>query len=324
MLGFVTRRLLNIIPTLLVISMVSYFVITLAPGDFLTRLKFNPRVDQETLLAQAEKLGLDKPAWQRYFLWLGNIVTKGDFGYSFEHHRPVWDLFLERLPNTLLITIPVFIVSWLIAIPIGVFSSTHQYSWGDNSFTFITFLSLSIPNFFFALVLMFFMVEVFDAKSVGGLFTQQYIAAPWNWAKFVDYLQHLWPPLLVISTAASAALIRFMRGQMLDILGSQFVQTARAKGLKEKRVIYKHALRNAINPMITIFGQTLPNIVTAGIITSIVFNLPTVERLFWSSLQIQDEYLTMTILMFFAVLLIAGNFIADIALALVDPRIRYD
>ena len=145
-----------------------------------------------------------------------------------------------------------------------------------------------------------------------------------NWAKFFDYLQHLWPPLIVISTAGAAGQMRFMRGTMLDILNAQYVQTARAKGLSEKKVIYKHALRNAINPLITIFGQSLPGIITAGLITSIIFNLPTVERLFFTALRTLDDYLTMAILMFFAMLLVMGNLVADIALALVDPRIRYD
>jgi len=308
---------------MLVISALSYFVIQLAPGDFLTRLKLNPRIDQETLLKQAKTLGLDKPAWQRYLIWLQGIVLRGDFGYSFEHHRKVWDLFIERLPATALITLPVFVFAWLISLPIGIYSATHQYSVGDNAFTFTTFLSLSIPDFFFALVLMFFLVEVFAVQSVGGLFSQQFIAAGWSWAKFWDYLQHLWPVVLVIGTGASAGLMRFMRGTMLDILNAHYVQTARAKGLNEHKVVYKHALRNAVNPMITIFGQSLSGLIQGALITAIVFNLPNVERLYFNALSIQDEYLTMTLLMFFATLLLVGNLLADIALAVVDPRIRY-
>lgn len=324
MIGFILRRVANMVPTLFFISLFSYFIIDLAPGDFYTRLRLNERIDQQRLNEQAARLGLDKPAWQRYFIWVGGILTQGDFGYSFEHNRPVWDLFAERLPATLMITLPVFIFTWLLAIPIGVFSATHQYSAGDNVFTSLAFLSLSIPSFFFALVLMFLLVEVFDVRSVGGLFSQQYIAAPWSWEKFIDFLHHLWPVVLVLGTGAAASLMRFMRGTMLDILNSQYVQTARAKGLHEQKVIYKHALRNAINPMITIFGQSLPALISGALITAIVFNLPNVERLYFNALRIQDEYLTITILMFFAVTLLVGNLLADIALAIVDPRIRYD
>lgn len=330
MFGFTIRRLVNMIPTVFFISLLSYFVIDLAPGNFLTQFELDPTVDKEMLQQQAKEFGLDKPWWQRYFVWAGNVVTQGDFGFSFGFKQPVLKIFLERLPNTLLITLPVFILSWLIAIPIGVFSATHQYSVGDNIFTFLAFLSLSIPNFFFGLILMFLLVDWFNVSSVGGLFSQQYIGASWlveggfNWAKFFDYLQHLWPPLIVISTATAAGLMRFMRGTMLDIMNAQYVKTARAKGLVERKVIYKHAFRNAINPIISIFGQSLPTIVTAGLITSIIFNLPTVERLFFNALLTLDEYLAMTILLFFAMLLVVGNFVADIALAIVDPRIRYE
>ncbi len=330
MFGFTIRRLINLIPTVFFISILSYFVIDLAPGNFLTKYEFDPTVDKEMLEIQAKEFGLDKPWYERYFIWAGNVVTQADFGFSFAWKQPVLNIFLERLPNTLLITLPVFILSWLLAIPIGIFSATHQYSAADNVFTFITFLSLSIPNFFFGLILMFIMVDWLNVSSVGGLFSQQFIGAPWfnqggfNLAKFNDYLLHLWPPLVVISTATAAALMRFMRGTMLDIMNAQYIKTARAKGLIERRVIYKHAFRNAINPIISIFGQSLPTIVTAGLITSIIFNLPTVERLFFDALLNLDEYLAMTILLFFAMLLVLGNFIADLALAIVDPRIRYE
>jgi peptide/nickel transport system permease protein len=324
MLSYVVRRLLYMIPTLIVISFVSFAVIQVAPGDFLTQYRLNERIDQKTLQQYAESLGLDKPWFVRYYLWLKGIVLHGDFGYSFENQRPVLDLIWERLPATLLVTIPTFLFIWLIALPLGIYSSTHQYSLGDHTFTFFGFLGLSIPNFFFAYLIMYALVIYFGASSVGGLFSQQYISAPWSWERFADYLAHLWPAVLVIGTSALAGLMRIMRGQMLDILGSQYIKTAHAKGLTERVVIYKHGVRNAINPMITIFGQSLSGLLSGALITAIVLNIPNVERLFFEAIIKQDELLTMAGLMLFAVALLIGNLLADIALALVDPRIRYD
>jgi peptide/nickel transport system permease protein len=320
--SYIIRRILYMIPTMIIISMVCYTVIQLMPGDFLTRLRFNPRIDQETLQTYAKNLGLDKPAYLRYFIWVKNIITKGDFGYSFEYHRPVTSLFLERIPITLLVSIPTFIFIWLVSLPLGIYSATHQYSISDHFFTFVGFVGLSIPNFFFALVLMY-ILAVYLGAPIGGLFSQAYIGAPWSWAKFVDYAWHLWPVVIVIGTGGMAGLLRIMRGNLLDILGAQYVKTAQAKGLSQRVVVYKHAVRNAINPMVTIFGQSLPGLISGALITAIIFNIPTVERLFWEALNIQDEYLTMTLLMFFAFALILGNLVADIMLAWVDPRIRY-
>lgn len=313
------------IPTLLVISFISFIVIQLAPGDFLTtQCVFNDRADLQRCKLEAERLGIDQPWYTRYFLWLNGIVLHGNFGYSFENQRSVLDLIWERLPITLLVTIPTFIFIWLVALPLGIYSSTRQYSLGDHTFTFFGFLGLSIPTFFFAYLLMYVLVIFFGVTSVGGLFSQKYISASWSWNRFVDYLQHLWPIVLVVGGSVLAGLMRIMRGQMLDILGSQYVKTAHAKGLKERTVIYKHAVRNAINPMITIFGQALGGLLSGSLITAIVLNIPNVERLFFEAILKQDELLTMAILMLFAVALLIGNLFADIALALVDPRIRYD
>ncbi len=322
MISYIVRRTLYTIPTMIIISMVCYFVIQLIPGDFLTQLRFNPRIDQETLHRYAQNLGLDKPPHIRYFIWMKNIITEGDFGYSFEYHRPVMALFLERIPITLLVSIPTFMFVWLVSLPLGIYSATHQYSFGDHLFTLVGFIGLSIPNFFFALLLMY-ILAVYLGAPVAGLFSQQYIGAPWSWDKFRDYLWHLWPAVLVIGTAGMAGLLRVMRGNLLDILGTEYVKTAQAKGLSERIVVYKHAVRNAINPMVSIFGQSLPGLISGALIAAIIFNIPNVERLFWEALNKQDEYLTMTLLMFFAFALILGNLVADIMLAWVDPRIRY-
>lgn len=324
MISYIIRRTLYMLPTLLIISFVSFGIIQLMPGDFLNQYRMNPRFDPETIQQFARNFGLDKPWIVRYGIWMKNILTRGDFGYSFEMHQPVTALFLQRLPATLLISLPVFIFVWIFSIPIGIYSATHQYSVGDHTFTFLGFVGLSIPNFFFALVLMYILVVHFGAGSVGGLFSQQYISAPWSWVKFKDYLWHLWPAVVVIGTSSMAGLLRYMRGNLLDILGEQYVTSARAKGLSERWVIYKHAVRNAVNPLITMFGMSLPGLISGSLITAIVMGLPNVERLYWEALLKQDEYVVMTILMFFAVALLLGNLLADIMLAWVDPRIRYD
>ncbi|MBI1743969.1 ABC transporter permease [Candidatus Acetothermia bacterium] len=323
MLGYVMRRLLYMIPTLLVISFVSFAIIQLAPGNYLTQFQGNDRVDQETLQEYAKSLGLDQPFFARYFLWLQNIILHRDFGYSFELHQPVTKLFLDRLPMTLLVTIPFFIITWLVAIPLGIYSATHQYSWGDYSLTVLSFLGLSIPTFVFALGVMYVMVAGFGATSVGGLFTEKYIGAPWSWGKLLDYLWHLLP-VLIIAVGSAGSLIRLMRGTLLDVLNQQYVQTARAKGLSERVVLYKHALRNALNIFITILGGSFSGLIAGSLFIAIVLNIPNIELLFYSALRIGDEYVIMTLLLFFSSLLLLGNLFADIMLALVDPRIRYD
>lgn len=382
MLNYIVRRLLYMIPTMLVISIVSFFVVQLAPGDFLTKYKLNERISQETLQNIAKNLGLEKPCeplegqWsgcmERYWRWLKGILVSSDsvdpatgqrwhvwsidtqfpfihwnpdFGFSFETNQPVAKLFWERLPLTLLVTIPTFLFAWLISLPLGIYAATRQYSVGDTIFTLLGFAGLSIPNFFLALVLMYWLVvsltptlcswgwQFFCAgnpgASVGGLFVQEHMGGspwPWNWSvkKWLDYLWHLWPAVLVIGSSSIAGLMRIMRGQMLDILGSQYIMTARAKGLNERVVIYKHALRNALNVMISIFGQSLPGLIGGALITAIVLNFPTVERLFYEALRAYDDYLVQTLLMFFAMVLLLGNLLADVMLAWADPRIRYD
>ncbi len=322
MLQFTLRRLGYMIPTLVVISFVSFVIIQLAPGDFLTRYQGNERVDQQYLQEYAKSLGLDQPFLMRYFSWIKNIILHGDFGYSFELHQPVTKLFVERLPITLMVTIPFFLITWIVAVPLGIYSATRQYSLGDYALTVVSFVGLSIPTFVLALGIMYLFV-ISGATSVGGLFSEKFIGAPWSWDKFVDYLWHLMPVLL-IAILHSGGLIRFMRGSLLDVLGQQYVQTARAKGLSEQVVLYKHALRNALNIFITILGGSFSGLIAGSLFIAIILNIPNVELLFYDALLMQDEYVIMTLLMFFSTLLLLGNLWADIILALVDPRIRYD
>lgn len=331
MIGFIVRRMLLMIPTLFAVTLVSFGIMAIYEhfnGDFVTQLRFNPRISPETIERYAENLGLDRPWYVRYAIWLKGIVTKGEFGYSFAKSQPVGRLIMQYLPITLLITVPTFVFIWLVALPLGIYSATHQYSIGDHSLTFLAFVGLSTPVFFGALVLLYALTN-WDYPAVGGLFSQQYIAGSpwpwhWNWPKFTDYLLHLWPAVLVIGGASVAGLMRVMRGTLLDIISSQYVQTARAKGLSERVVIYKHAVRNAINPMISIFGQSLPVLVSGSLLAAQVLNLPNLEIAYFRALQPPDEYFVVTVITFFSLFLLVGNLIADILLAWIDPRVRYD
>lgn len=329
MLGYIARRVLYMIPVLIIISILSFFILQLMPGNFTTAFKLNPRFSKEEIARLEARYGLDKPAHVRYWKWITGIITRGDFGYSLETRQPAFDaLFRGRLGWTLLISFGTLIFTWAIAVPIGVFSAIRQYSIADYILTFFGFVGISIPNFFFALVVIWFMVSVLRVGErglgVGGLFDVQYINAPWSWDKFVNFMWHLLPVLIVVGLAGTAGIIRYMRGQLLDTLGQQYVLTARAKGLRERVVIWKHAVRNAINPLITMLGMSLPDLFAGAFFAAIIMGLPTVERAFWEALQRQDEYVVMSGLVFFAFLLQVGNLLGDIMLAWVDPRIRYD
>jgi peptide/nickel transport system permease protein len=317
------------LPLLILVSIISFGLIQIMPGDYLTRARMNPQITQETLNQMKANYGLDKPFVVQYWLWFKQIITKGDFGMSFETMRPVyWTLFMgDRLMWTIIIASTTMLLTWLIAIPLGIYSATHQYKPSDHTLTFFGFLGLSVPNFFFALVVLWVLVAIFKVGNyglgVGGLFDNRFIEAPWSLAKVGNLLWHIWPAWLVIGTSGMAGLLRYMRGSLLDTLSLQYVQTARAKGLNERVVIYKHAVRNAINPLVSMLGMSLPNLVSGSLVTAIVLNLPTVERAFFSALQQQDMYVIMGGLLFFSLFLLVGNLLADIMLAWVDPRIRY-
>ena len=317
------------IPLLIIISLISFAILQLMPGDYLTRSRLNPDITQETFDEMAHRYGLDKPFIVQWWIWFTRIIRYGDFGTSFETRQPVFfTLFMGgRLFWTLIISASTMLLTWLVSIPLGIYSATHQYKVSDHTLTFFGFLGLSIPNFFFALVVLWLLVAVFHVGpdlGVGGLFSNKYIEAPWSWNKFLNLLWHLWPVWLVVGTSGMAGLMRYMRGSLLDTLRLPYVQTARAKGLSERVVIYKHAVRNAINPLITMLGMSLPNLLSGTLVTAIIFNLPTVERAYWQSLNAQDQYVTMGGLVFFSFLLLVGNLLADIMLAWVDPRIRFE
>ena len=317
------------LPLLILVSVISFGLIQVMPGDYLSRARMNPQVTQETLNRMKANYGLDKPFVVQYWLWFKQIITKGDFGTSFATMRPVyWTLFMgDRFMWTIIIASTTMLLTWLIAIPLGIYSATHQYKPSDHTLTFFGFLGLSVPNFFFALVVLWVLVAIFKVGNyglgVGGLFDNRFIGVPWSLAKFWNLLWHIWPAWLVIGTSGMAGLLRYMRGSLLDTLSLQYVQTARAKGLNERVVVYKHAVRNAINPLVSMLGMSLPGLVSGSLVTAIVLNLPTVERAFFSALQGQDTYVIMGGLLFFSLFLLIGNLLADILLAWVDPRIRY-
>lgn len=323
MFRYIVRRLLGMIPMMIVISVLCFVVIQMQPGDFSTQFLHDPRISPEMVAQIREQLGLDQPAHIQYLTWVKGIVTKGDFGYSFAYKRPVQDLIWERMGWTVAVAAVTIVFTWVVAIPIGIYSATHKYSFLDYLLTFVGFIGVSIPSFFLALVLMYVYLS-FGGTAVGGLFSQQYIGAPWSLGKVVDLLRHLWIPVLAIGLSGTASLIRLMRANLLDVLGAQYVATAKAKGLAPRTVIYKHAVRNAINPLISIFGMQLPSLISGTIIASIVLNLPTMGPFFYDALLNSDQYLVMTFLMLSAFLMLVGNLVADILLAWSDPRIRYE
>ncbi len=327
MLAYFARRFIYMITTLILISFFGFFIINLPPGSYLDVYQAQ-RQNMGTSTAAAElealkrRYALDQPIYVQYWKWIKGFV-RGDFGRSFQYNREVKDLIWERLSYTAVIATATLIFTWLVAIPIGIYSATHQYKVGDNVATVVGMAGLSIPDFMLALVLMV-IAQRFFGLSVGGLYSREFIDAPWSFAKFVDLLQHLWVPVFVVGTAGTAGLMRIMRGNLLDILNMQYVQAARARGLRESKVIIKHAVRNAIHPLIMLLGMSLPTIISGSLVVSIVLGLQTTGPLYFTALRQQDMFLAGTFLMFLAGMLVAGNFLADILLALIDPRIRYE
>lgn len=327
MLAYFVRRLLYMVPTLIAISVVSFFIIQLPPGDYLSTLVANlaaqgDQIDGARLAALRDRYGLDQPIWVQYWKWITGIVFYGDFGHSFEWNRPVSQLIWQRLGLTFVLSFSTLIFTWAISLPTGIFSAVRKYSLGDYVATFLGFVGLAIPNFLLALVLMYVSFKYFN-QSVGGLFSPQYIEAPWSWNKVVDLLAHLWVPMIVLGTAGTAGLIRIMRANLLDELHKPYVETARAKGLSERRLLLKYPVRVALNPFVSTVGWVLPDLVSGAAIVSIVLSLPTTGPLLLRALNSQDMYLAGSFIMMLSVLTVVGTFISDLLLAWLDPRIRY-
>jgi len=328
MLRFILKRLLWMLPFLVAISFLSFVLIQLPPGDYVTTYiatlaASNETIDQNTAAALRERFGLDQPMIVQYWKWLSSIVLHGDFGLSFEWQQPVGDLILERMALTLLLTFSALLVTWGVALPVGAFSAVKKYSIADYALTFVSFLGLAIPSFLLALVLMYVAAVEFG-QSVGGLFSEQYLTAPWSVDKVLDLLGHLWIPVVILAVSGTASLIRVMRANLLDELNKPYVTTARAKGLSEFHLLVKYPLRLALNPFISTIAWLLPNLVSGSIIVAVVMSLPTAGPLLLQSLMSQDMYLAGAFILLICTLTVIGSLISDILLALVDPRIRLE
>ena len=324
---FLINRLLQMFFILWVISVVSFVAIQLPPGDFLERkIEQLEQRGTDVNKEMAERLrryyGLDRTYPEQYLLWIFRFV-QGDFGRSFLHERPVIELISERLSLTLILGISILISSWLLALLLGTYAALRKYSLSDHILTTLAFFGLATPNFLLALIALVISVYYFNTGSVTGLFSPEFEDTPWSFAKLIDLAKHIWLPILIIGASGVAGLMRIMRGSLLEVLGQEFILAARARGLSQKRVLFKHALKSAINPMITIAGLQIPEIIAGEILVSVVLNLPTTGPLFLEALRHQDMYLAGALLMIMALMLVVGNFIADLMLAWSDPRINY-
>lgn len=328
MLNYIIRRLGYALIMVALVSFTSFVIMKLPPGDFLTQklAQLRARGDRsaEARVEQYRiRYGLDRPFMEQYLGWVTKFV-QGDFGESFEYERPVKDMLGERLTMTVILALATLIVTWVVAIPLGVYSAVKQYSLGDQIITTISFIGLGMPGFLLALLILFFAITVLNQEAT-GLFSSKYVDAPWSTGRVLDLLNHLWIPAIVSAVTGAGGLIRIMRGNLLDTLGQPFVEAARARGLKNSTVIWKHAVRIAINPLIVILGsEAFPNIITGNALVSIVLNLPTIGPMFVESLRKLDMHMAGTCIVFFTMLLLIGNLAADLVLAWVDPRIRLD
>ena len=322
---YIIHRILMMIPTLLVISLICFIIIQLPPGDYLesyiAELESQGETVDETKIAfLRQEYGLDKPLWEQYLYWLTGML-QGDFGYSFEYDLPVSEVVGDRLVLTMIVSFVTIIFTWIIAFPIGIYSAVRQYSWGDYSLTFLGFIGLATPNFLLALV-MLYLANVYFGTSIGGLMDPEYIDQPWSWGKIVSVLEHLWIPVVVIGTSGTAGMIRRLRANLLDELQKQYVITGRAKGLPSFKLLTKYPLRMALNFFIADIGAILPSIISGAEIVAVVMSLPTTGPMMLGALQSQDMYLAGSFLMFLSTLTVIGVLISDIALAMLDPRIR--
>lgn len=327
MLRYVLRRLVYTFATLAAVSVVAFLVIQLPPGDFLTSFsaKFAEQggaLDSDALTALKLRYGLDQPWYVQYWLWISGILFRGDFGESFEWNKPVSELMWDRFGLTVLLSGITLIVTWIVALPIGIYSAVRRYSWLDYVVTFLGFLGLAVPSFLLALALMYVFSRYFG-MSVSGLFSPAYVNAEWSLAKVGDLAMHLWLPVFVLATHGTAALIRVMRANLIDELYKTYVQTARANGLGEMELLFKYPVRVALNPFISTIGWVLPNLVSGAIVTSVVMSLPTAGPLLLSALLAQDMYLAGSFILMLSALTVIGTLISDLLLAWLDPRVRY-
>jgi peptide/nickel transport system permease protein len=329
MAKYILRRLFYMVPMLFIVSLLVFVTIQLPPGDYVSAMieqmrnqqgtNWSPQFEQ----AMRERYGLNQPVTTQYVKWIQNIVLHGDFGYSFQNNTPSQQVIWDRLGMTILIAFAGFMFSWTVALPIGIYSAVRQYSIGDYVFSIIGFIGMATPGFLIALVAMYIAFTQWG-DSLSGLFSPQYERAPWSLDKLVDLLKHLWIPMIIVGTGGTAGLIRIMRANLLDELNKPYVETARAKGLPEWRLLLKYPVRHALNPFVSTIGWTLPVLVAGEAIVSIVLNLPTTGPALLQALKVQDMYVAAGFLLLLSLLTMAGTLLSDILLAWLDPRIRLE
>lgn len=334
MLKYTLHRILILIPTLIVISLVTFTIIQLPPGDFLSNQIDELRSQGDTAALEKiqflrQQFGLDKPFIEQYAVWVGfwpgsngfSGLLQGDWGWSFEYDLPVKDVVGDRLLLSFVLNFSIIVFTWLVSFPIGAYAATHQYSWSDYGLTLLGYVGLATPNFLFALVLMYF-ANVHFGLSIGGIMDPEYIGQPWSLAKAESVLRHLWIPVIVIGTSGTAGMIRRLRANLLDELQKQYVTTARAKGLPQFRLLMKYPMRMALNPFISDLGSELPKVISGSAVVAVVLSLQTSGPMLLDALRSQDQYLAGSFLMFLSLLAVIGTFISDLLLAALDPRIR--
>lgn len=331
MISYLIRRLLSAVTVLLVVSAISFAVIQLPPGDFTdiykAQLITQGGLTETEAEAAAEEMraryGLDVPVPVQYVNWIIGIVTRGEFGYSFRYKEDVGSLIAERLPRTIGLAAAAHATSTIVGLLVGIFVGQRQYSVSDNVAAVVAFILTSLPRFFLALVIIYILVFTFDQQSVTSFYSPEYVVAPWSVGKFLDLLRHVWPVIAIAGLGGVARNLRVMRGNLLDVLNAQYVITARSKGITERRVVNRHAVPNALHPIVAYQGTAIPYMVQGELEAAIVLSLPTVAPMFYGSLRNQDIYITGSILLLYGALLVAGNLLSDIFLAVLDPRIRY-
>ncbi len=326
MIAFIVRRLLAMVPMLIAISFISFAIIQLPPGDYLSTLQAvqgtsGGGMSNEQAQLLRERYGLDESFLTQYWKWVKGF-PKGDLGYSYEWSTSVWPLIKDRIWYTLLLGFCSILVMVVLAVPIGIYSATHQYSIGDTLLSVLAFLGLSIPGFLLALIWMYIGGVLLNLDVMGSQ-SSEYLKASMSWAKAWDYFLHLWPPAIILGLASTAQLMRIMRNGMLDVMNEQYITTARAKGLKERKVINKYAVRSALNPVVSVLAMEVPKIISSSILIGVVMSVPTTGPLFLRSLQSQDMYVAGSFLLLMSLMLLASNLVADLLLAWLDPRIVY-
>ncbi len=330
MVNYILRRLVIAIFLLIGIGIVSFIVIKLPPGDFADRYQ-QYLIDRGATFEDAkqaaqivrEQYGLDQPLPTQFYQWVKGIVTEGKFGYSFAYRKDVGELIAERLPKTLLLAVLAHAISTLFGVGLGIFVAPRKYGFWDNFWAIVAFIFTSVPRFSIAIIILYVLVFDFHQPSIVNFFSPQFVFAPWSWAKVVDMFRHIWPALLIAGLGGIARNMRVMRGNLLDVLGMQYVTTARSKGLKEGTVIMKHAVPNALHTIVAYQGTVLPYMMQGELEAAIVLGLPTMGPLFYESLVNQDIYISGSLLLMYGALILAGNLLADIFLSILDPRIRY-